>query len=403
MIPPRNPLERLRTPLVPPRPRSRRGHLHTKAAAEGRFLLQRCPACAAFTYPARDACPLCLGADLPLVQAPTGGLLLSETTIRVPADLYFRERTPWRIGLILLDCGPTLISHLHQDLSDGDRVRMSFRLDKSGNAAAFAEPEAPSAAPDRQLREFTADPQNRRILITNGRTAIGQEIAMALAAAGAALVSIGIAEPWKPFPGEARLRALPNTRLVPLDIGAEASVRNLAADIAGQTDILINTTDHLRQGGLLTAPRPISDEIDLTFRGFIHLATAFGPALAARAADGGASAVAWLNIFSVFALANWPSYGTSSAAEAASLSLSHCLRAELRPAGIRVINLFTGPLDTEWFQSIPPPKLAPRALAAAVIKSLRAGTEDVFVGDIAEDIRRRLESNPKALERELGQ
>jgi hypothetical protein len=71
--------------------------------------------------------------------------------------------------------------------------------------------------------------------------------------------------------------------------------------------------------------------------------------------------------------------------------------------GIRVINLFTGPLDTEWFQSIPPPKLAPRALAAAVIKTLRAGTEDVFVGDIAEDIRRRLESNPKALERELGQ
>jgi hypothetical protein len=31
-----------------------------------------------------------------------------------------------------------------------------------------------------------------------------------------------------------------------------------------------------------------------------------------------------------------------------------------------------------------------------------AGVEDVFFGDIAQDIRERLNSNPKALERELG-
>ena len=84
------------------------------------------------------------------------------------------------------------------------------------------------------------------------------------------------------------------------------------------------------------------------------------------------------------------------------LSASHALRAELRPGGVRVVNVFTGPLETEWFQTVPPPKVAPAALAKATVAALRCGLEEVFVGDIAEDIRARLAQNPKALERELG-
>ena len=38
----------------------------------------------------------------------------------------------------------------------------------------------------------------------------------------------------------------------------------------------------------------------------------------------------------------------------------------------------------------------------AVVNALQRGLEDVFVGDIAEDVRARLAVNPKALERELG-
>jgi short-subunit dehydrogenase len=122
----------------------------------------------------------------------------------------------------------------------------------------------------------------------------------------------------------------------------------------------------------------------------------------ARGADGVNSAAAWVNILSVFALANWSSFGTYSAIEAACLSLSHCLRGELRPGGVRVVNIFTGPLDTEWFQTVPPPKVTPNAVANAIVSALNSGTEDVFVGDVADDIRRRLLSNPKAVERELS-
>ena len=61
-----------------------------------------------------------------------------------------------------------------------------------------------------------------------------------------------------------------------------------------------------------------------------------------------------------------------------------------------------GPLETEWYQAVPPPKVAPSALARATVRALQQGVEDVFVGDIAEDIRARLAVSPKALERELG-
>ncbi|GHD20590.1 SDR family NAD(P)-dependent oxidoreductase [Tianweitania populi] len=400
----KNPLDRTRQQALPPAGRSRKGQLLTLAAAQGRFALQCCSECGLFCYPARDACPNCLSADLPLTDAPNGGTIVSETTVRVPTDVYFRERASWRIGIVKLDCGPEMVAHLHADCYDGERVRMSLQLDKSGQAVAFARPteKTPNQADDRQWREMTATPKFRRALVTNGRTALGQAVAAALKAAGAE-VYVGLADPWKPFPGEETLKR--DHHVVPLDVADERSVQELAADLGGKIDILVNSTEHVRPGGLLDrrVTNAVKDEMDQHHFGFVHLAQAFGPAMRARGADGVNSAAAWVNVFSVYALANWAPFGTNSAAQAAALSLSHCLRGELRLGGVRVVNLFTGPLDTEWFQTVPPPKLAPKAVASAIVAALENGTEDVFVGDVAEDVRQRLLANPKALERDLNQ
>ncbi|MCP3468978.1 SDR family NAD(P)-dependent oxidoreductase [Bradyrhizobium sp. CCGUVB1N3] len=405
--PPRrkNPLLRTRLPASPPRPRSRTSHGFTRAAAEGRFMLQRCEGCGAFAYPAREACPACLSAGLAFVDAPRRGTLLAETTARVPSDVYFRERVPWRIGLVKMDVGPTMVAHLHADCSEGAPVLMSFQLDKSGQAVAFARPEGetPNMADDRQWREMTADPKFRRVLVTNGRSVVGQEAVAALKAAGAKTVFVGVAEPWRPFAGEKLLRGQEGIEVVTLDAADEKSATDLAADIGGKVDILVNTTEYVRPGGLLDrrGTSIARDEIDQAYLGFINLAQAFGPAMRMRGADGINNSVAWANILSVYALANWPAFGAYSASQAACLSLSHCLRAELRPGGIKVMNLFTGPVDTEWFQTVPPPKVAPRAVAQAIVSGLRGGLEEMYVGDVAEEIRQRLAANPKALEREL--
>jgi NAD(P)-dependent dehydrogenase (short-subunit alcohol dehydrogenase family)/uncharacterized OB-fold protein len=402
----KNPLKKMRLPLSPHEARSRAAHGLTAAAAQGRFELQVCSDCKAVIYPARDACPVCLSARLPFVPVANGGMVLAETTVQVSNGLYFRERVPWRVGTVKLDVGPTVIAHLHGDVLEGQRVRLQFKLDKGGAAVAIALPEkdTPNMADDPQWREMTCDPKFRRALITDGRTVVGQAMAKAFSNAGASIVFVGIADDWKPFPGMEELRRIERVEIVPLDVTDTESVNEQAEQNGGRVDIIVNTAEHVRPGGLmgrhgLTIAR---EELDIRYLGLVRLAQAFGPAMRSRGADGVNSAAAFVNLLSVHALMNWPAYGCYSATEAACLSAAQCLRAEMRPGGVKVMNVFFGPLETEWFQSIPPPKVAPAALANAVVDGLKNGLEDVFVGDVAEDIRARLAVNPKAVERELS-
>jgi NAD(P)-dependent dehydrogenase (short-subunit alcohol dehydrogenase family) len=142
--------------------------------------------------------------------------------------------------------------------------------------------------------------------------------------------------------------------------------------------------------------------MDINYFGLLRLAQEFGPALKGRSADGATHAAAWVNLLSVYALSNYPPHGTFSASKAAAHSLAQCLRAEMRPAGIRVINVFPGPIEDEWNQNLPPPKVAPAALATAIVKALKEGIEDVYPGDVAQEWLERWRENPKVLERELA-
>lgn len=402
----KNPLRRTRLPLSPQGTRSRTTHGITAAAAEGRFALQVCLDCNAVVYPPRDACPSCLSARLPFRDVDNGGVLVAETTVQTSTDPYFRERTPWRVGTVKLDAGPVIVAHLHGDTAEGGRVRMQFMLDRSGSAAALALPEkdTPHMADDPHLREMTCDPKFRRVLITDGRTAVGQAMAKAFSEAGAGIVFVGLADPWKPFPGHDALKAIERVEIVPLDLTDTESVTEQAEQNGARIDIVVNTAEHVRAGGVVDRRGVIvaREQIDIRYLGLMRLAQAFGPVLRFRGADGVNSATAFVNLLSVHALMNWPSYGSYSAAEAACLSAAQCMRTELQPGGVKVVNVFFGPLETEWFQTVPPPKVSPAALASAVVRALKRGIEDVFVGDIAEDVRARLAVNPKALEREMA-
>ena len=133
----------------------------------------------------------------------------------------------------------------------------------------------------------------------------------------------------------------------------------------------------------------------------MRLAQAFGPVMRGRGADGVNSATAWVNIMSVYAYCNLPPFGTYSASSAAAHSLSQCLRSELRAGGVRVMNVYTSPIDDEWHQPLPPPKVDAVKLSAAVIEGLQEGLEEVYVGDVAEDLIDRWAAGPKLLELEM--
>ncbi len=403
----KNPVLRTRQMNLPPWARGRVALGMTAAAAEGRFELQVCKDCNAVQYPPREACHRCLSARLQWRAQSGEGTLLGTTTLHHSNDPFFRERLPWRLGLVQLAAGPSLIVHLHGEVGDAPApVKVGARLDRAGQAVLIGFPPEGSEhmADDKMLREMTSDPKFRKVLVTDGKTAVGQAIVQALVKAGAEIVWVGHAEPWKKLPGFDDISALPQVTLVPLDLTNGRSVSELAGEIGGKVDIVINNAEVHRAFGI--AARRGTDvakaEMDINYFGALRLAQEFGPALKGRSADGVTHAAAWVNLLSIYALTNYPPHGTFSASKAAAHSLAQCLRAEMRPAGIRVINLFPGPIDDEWNQNLPPPKVAPSAIASAIVKALREGVEDVYPGDVAQEWLERWRDNPKVLERELA-
>jgi NAD(P)-dependent dehydrogenase (short-subunit alcohol dehydrogenase family)/uncharacterized OB-fold protein len=403
----KNPVLRTRQINLPPWGRSRVALGMTAAAAEGRFELQVCEDCNAVQYPPREACHRCLSARLPWRAQSGEGTLLGLTTLHHSNDLFFRERLPWRLGLVQLDAGPSLMVHVHREVGEAPaRVHVGARLDRAGQAVLIGFPIDGSEhmADDPMLREMTSDPKFRKVLVTDGKTAVGQAIVHALVKAGADIVWVGHAEPWKKLPGFDDITKLRQVTLVPLDLTNGRSVTELAGEIGGKVDIVINNAEVHRAFGI--AARRGTDvakaEMDINYFGMLRLAQEFGPALKARSADGVTHAAAWVNLLSIYALSNFPPHGTFSASKAAAHSLAQCQRAEMRQAGIRVINVFPGPIDDEWNQNLPPPKVAPAALASAIVKALRDGVEDVYPGDVAQEWLERWRENPKVLERELA-
>ena len=395
----------LRTPQLnlPPGARGRAALPLTAAAAEGRFELQVCQECGTLQYPPREACQKCLSARLKWRPQDGAGTLMSDSRLHHSNDLFFRERLPWRLGLVKLDCGPTVVAHLHESVEK--KVKVRAMLDRAGQAVLAALPEKEiNVADDRQLREFTCDPKFRKVLITDGKTALGQSLVHAFAKAQADLIWVGHSEPWKKFKGFDDLAKIPQVTLLPLDLTDSKNVREVAAEIGAKVDIVVNNAEHHRAFGISNRAgvETARAEMDVNYFGLLRLAQELGPVMRARGADGQSSAVAWVNVLSIYALANFPPHGTFSASKAAAHSLAQCLRAEMRPAGVRVVNVFPGPIDDEWNQLLPPPKVTPAALSAAIVKALQEGIEDVYPGDVAQEWLERWRDNPKVLERELA-
>lgn len=407
--PKKDPARRTRVPLSPPAARSRAALGLVSAAAQGLVRLQACAACETVCYPPRDACPRCFSIDLRWREVTTDGEVIAHTTIRVATDPYFRERLPWRIGTVAFH-GTSLVANLHRDVTVPGPVRLSLKLDRAGNPVFFAFPpkDTPLMDEDPVLRELTADPRFRRILISDGRHPVGQALVPALQRAGATKIFVGVAEDWRPFDGQAELRKLAaegTIELVALDVTDTRSLAEAAGAIGGKVDILINTVERLRAGGVLTAQglNEQREAFEVNVHGLARLAQAFGHGMRARGADGQNSAAAIVDILPIHALVNAPAYGAFCASAAARHSLLQCLRAEMRSGGVRVIGVYAGPLEEAWRQELPPPKVTPKQIADATVHALKNGLEEAAVGDVAKDILARYLADPKALEREMSQ
>ncbi len=401
----KNPVERTRQPTQPPGNRSREAHGLTAMAATGRFALQVCTGCRQVQYPPRQICGQCLGDDLPWRDVSPRGTLLAETRLHHSNDLFFRDRIPWRLGVVQMDVGPSVVAHLAEDCRQGEPVRLSLNLDGSGHAVMNASPETPDPRQpdDLQMREFRMDPKGRRVLIVNGKTELGLALVQTFRNAGARAIFVGHCEPWKASTSLEAIRVVDDVALFPLDVTDSDSVTKLASILGSKVEILVNNSDHLRPGGAVerTDINLAREAMEIHYFGMLRMASAFGPIMRARGADSVYGACAWINILSAYAQVNNPVFGTYSSSQAAARSLAQCLRVELAPGGIRVVNAYAGPLDNEWTQMVPPPKLDPGMVARRIVDALRQGQEDLAIGAVAEEIANRLAENPKEIERAI--
>jgi uncharacterized OB-fold protein len=111
----------------------------TAAAALARFELQRCTQCGSVQYPPREACHRCLSVDLQWTLQPGTGQLIAETRLFHSHEPYFRQYLPLRVGLVRLDAGPSLVTHVQQSVPAAPAaVQITARLDKAGQAALIA-------------------------------------------------------------------------------------------------------------------------------------------------------------------------------------------------------------------------------------------------------------------------
>lgn len=100
------------------------------ALREGRFTIQSCASCGtAQGYP-RTRCVRCWSGELSFVEASGRAELVTHSEVHRPGQASWGALAPYYVGLVRLDEGATLLTHLLTDeLPEGRRPRVGDRCD----------------------------------------------------------------------------------------------------------------------------------------------------------------------------------------------------------------------------------------------------------------------------------
>lgn len=249
---------------------------------------------------------------------------------------------------------------------------------------------------DPQWREFVVPVEGRIALVSDARSAIGRAVVKELQARGAELVVAGLPGPSLAADATDAVFNLDRVQTIALDVTDATSVAEAASRIGGPLDIVINTARHVRTGGVSANPGLVEQRraFEVSAMGLSRLASTFAPILAGRPNG------AFVDILSSAALCGEAGQAGFAAAEAARHSLLQSLRHEMRATGVRVMSVFTGPVEDADHQHVPPPKVAPSRIASSVVDALLNGREQTCVGDVAQDAMERWLADPALFARE---
>lgn len=126
------------TKVLPPCSRSQTADYLTIVAQQKQFKLQVCQECNTVQYPPRDVCGHCLGETLNWQSVSNLGTVIAKSVLHHSILEYFKDKTPYHIALVKLDCGPSIIVSTPSFIQVSDKVVLSITLDQSQKAILVA-------------------------------------------------------------------------------------------------------------------------------------------------------------------------------------------------------------------------------------------------------------------------
>ncbi|HWS32752.1 MAG TPA: SDR family oxidoreductase [Actinoplanes sp.] len=226
------------------------------------------------------------------------------------------------------------------------------------------------------------------VLVTGANGGIGGHFVHDALARGAAKVYATARTP----------RTWDDERIVPLalDVTDPASIKAVV-DAAPDVTVLINNAGAgVSTPGILThTDEEIRRNVETNFLGPLFVARAFAPILSAGGGD-----TAIVDIHS--ALSWYAVAGIYSATKAALWSATNSLRLELQPAGVQVVGVHVGYVDTAMAAHTTDPKLDPAVLVTRVLDTLEAGGHEVLADDTSVQLKAALSAPLEALYPQLA-
>lgn len=225
------------------------------------------------------------------------------------------------------------------------------------------------------------------VLVTGANGGIGTHFVREALARGAAKVYATARTP----------KAWDDERIVPLTLDV-TDPTSIAAAVTAAPDVTVlinNAGANTSTPGILThTDEEIRSNVETNFLGPLFLARAFAPILSTN------SPSAIIDIHS--GLSWYAVAGIYSATKAALWSATNSLRLELAPAGVHVVGVHVGYVDTAMAADATGPKLDPAVLVRKVLDATEADEYEVLADDTSVQLKAALSAPLEALYPQLA-
>lgn len=96
--------------------------------ASGKFLLQKCNDCGKWVFYPRTHCSHCWSIHLQWQQGSGRGKLTTWSIVERPGHPAWQPATPYVLGIVELEEGPTMLTHLLIDSQDDLKIGLPLQM-----------------------------------------------------------------------------------------------------------------------------------------------------------------------------------------------------------------------------------------------------------------------------------